>query len=488
MKIHALFLLAFLCFGMVPQAHAASTDSTLLERLKGRILLQVEDHGEAWYVNPADNKRYYLADGEAAYTFMREEGLGISNKDLAKIPSVSNPALALKRASVCAKYPLASTQKGKILLQVEAHGEAWYVYPETCYRVYLKDGDTAYSVMRSLSLGIKNSDLKGIPISLVKDVLSGEVTIPSSGTSTSPEKEVEKEVEKEETVTVSSVPSSAIFKNATFFVDPSSQANKQVASWSTSRPADALTLKKIASQPTAKWFGDWSGDIKGAVDSYVTKVTANGNVPTVVAYNIPNRDCGSYSAGGAKDSNAYSTWIKNFADGIGNRKAVVILEPDATATKCVTDSRLGLMKEAVKLLKAKPNVAVYIDAGHDNWIPAKTMAERLTKAGVSQADGFALNVANFYTNAENTTYGTAVSKLVNDKHFIIDTSRNGNGWNGEWCNPTGRKIGVYPTTNTGNPLIDAFLWVKPPGESDGTCNGGPAAGHFWGDYALKLLK
>ena len=73
------------------------------------------------------------------------------------------------------------------------------------------------------------------------------------------------------------------------------------------------------------------------------------------------------------------------------------------------------------------------------------------------------------------------------KHFIIDTSRNGIGsTSGEWCNPKGQSLGSEPTTNTGNALVDALLWIKQPGESDGTCNGGPAAGTWWADYALGL--
>jgi endoglucanase len=116
------------------------------------------------------------------------------------------------------------------------------------------------------------------------------------------------------------------------------------------------------------------------------------------------------------------------------------------------------------------------------------MAERLINANISIADGFALNVSNFYTAEENESYGEEISLLIGDKHFIIDTSRSGNGSNGEWCNPSGRKIGPAPTTNTGNNLIDAYLWVKPPGESDGNCNGGPSAGTWWPEYALSLVR
>jgi endoglucanase len=80
--------------------------------------------------------------------------------------------------------------------------------------------------------------------------------------------------------------------------------------------------------------------------------------------------------------------------------------------------------------------------------------------------------------------------MVGNAHFVIDTSRNGTGYapEYEWCNPPGRKIGTFPTTDTGDPLIDAFLWLKRPGESDGACNGGPKAGVFWTERAIELAK
>ncbi|MFA5248167.1 MAG: S1C family serine protease [Patescibacteria group bacterium] len=131
-----------------------SVDVSLINKLKGKILLQTESHGEAWYVNPKDGKRYYMKDGAVAYQMMRNFGLGITDIDLAKIPQEgeknNNPTLVEK-------------MKGKILLQVQAHGEAWYVDPKTGYKYYMKDGGAAYSLMRFHSLGITNNDLNKIP-------------------------------------------------------------------------------------------------------------------------------------------------------------------------------------------------------------------------------------------------------------------------------------------------------------------------------------
>jgi endoglucanase len=116
------------------------------------------------------------------------------------------------------------------------------------------------------------------------------------------------------------------------------------------------------------------------------------------------------------------------------------------------------------------------------------MATRLQQSNIALADGFALNVSNFDTSANNTTYGKDISSRVGGKHFVIDTSRNGLGSNGQWCNPLGRALGERPSTVTGDSLLDAYLWLKAPGESDGTCNGGPSAGAWWVDYALGLAS
>lgn len=276
------------------------------------------------------------------------------------------------------------------------------------------------------------------------------------------------------------------FAGKTLYVDPSSNALDELDGISLSS-AERSALQQIAAQPTAKWMGDWSGDIEAAADEYVTEVEDSGALPVIVLYNIPGRDCGSYSAGGLSDEEEYLTWISDFAEGVGEREAVVILEPDALALDCLFEDSAPLLAQAVVLLKLKTGISVYLDSGHPNWTSEEEMAERLQDANVEEADGFALNVSNFYTTEENIDYGEEISALVGGKHFIIDTSRNGNGWQGEWCNPSGASLGENPTTVTGEELADAYLWVKPPGESDGNCNGGPNAGAWWLEYALDLV-
>jgi endoglucanase len=274
-------------------------------------------------------------------------------------------------------------------------------------------------------------------------------------------------------------------------VDPNSQAQAQVNSWSSTRPSDAEQIRKIASQPQAFWFNEWTGPVQSTVNARTTEVTNAGAVPVFVAYNIPVRDCNSYSGGGATSADAYRSWIRGFAAGLAGRKSVVILEPDALAGMgCLTSAqqqeRFSLIKEAVGILKGSGNVAVYLDGGHPAWNSVATTASRLISAGIDLADGFALNVSNYQTTSANVSYGASISNLVGGKHFVIDVSRNGAGpaSDGAWCNPSGRQLGSSPTTNTGYAYVDALLWVKRPGESDGTCNGGPKSGAWFSSWAL----
>lgn len=141
LKIVIFFVSLFL-FIIVSPIKAATTSNNL----KGRILLQVESRGEAWYVNPKDGKRYYMANGNEAFRIMKTLGIGMSNKDAEKMKKDAN----FRKQLI-----------GKILLQVESHGEAYYISFDGRYN-YLKDGAAAYQIMRKLGLGITNSNLNKI--------------------------------------------------------------------------------------------------------------------------------------------------------------------------------------------------------------------------------------------------------------------------------------------------------------------------------------
>lgn len=132
--------------------------------MSGKILLQVQAHGEAWYVRPESGLRYYMKDGSTAYSMMRNFGGGITDVNLKAIPSVATVDELKKTTSACLSGSTANKVKGKILLQVQQHGEAWYVDPVKCRRIYLKNGEAAYTLMRFLGLGITDVNLEKIKI------------------------------------------------------------------------------------------------------------------------------------------------------------------------------------------------------------------------------------------------------------------------------------------------------------------------------------
>lgn len=285
-------------------------------------------------------------------------------------------------------------------------------------------------------------------------------------------------------------------KGVKLWVDPESLAMLRANALRSTRPADAkLIEEKIAKHPQALWLGEWNSNVYRKVKFVVDQASAEGAVPIFIAYNVPGRDCGQHSAGGLKTADDYRRWIRKIAAGIGDRAAVVVLEPDALGLldKCLTpeqqEERLFLIHDAVKVLRQNPKTIVYIDGAHSKWAPVDVIADRLKRAGVEDAHGFAINVSNYRSNEELLPYGKAVSEKLGGAHFVVDTSRNGAGPLGvEWCNPPGRKLGIPPTTETDDPLIDAYLWLKRPGESDGECNGGPRAGAFWDEQALELAR
>lgn len=284
------------------------------------------------------------------------------------------------------------------------------------------------------------------------------------------------------------------FADKTLYVDPDSNAATQEKQWRATRPADAAQMAKIATQAQAMWFG-WTTNIYQDVKAYMARVAKANAYPVVVAYNIPLRDCGMYSAGGARSDAAYKQWIVQFSNGIGNQPAALILEPDALAgMDCLSTSqqagRINDLKYAVNTLSSHTNLTVYVDIGNSTWLPPAEAAKRLKEVDIAKVSGFSLNVSYSTTAAQNTVYGEAVSKLLDGKHFVINTSRSGRGQAslGDWCNPPGRGLGQRPTSDTGNALVDAYLWIKPPGESDGYCNGGPKSGQWWPTYALGLAR
>ncbi len=214
-------------------------------------------------------------------------------------------------------------------------------------------------------------------------------------------------------------------------------------------------MERLADEPTGSWMSDGSASSVAARVRGVVRA-AGGKTPVVVVYDVPGRDCGRYSAGGTADRTRYAAWVSGVAVGLGQAPAVVVLEPDAVAqtlpqggcprlsAATAAAPRYTELAAAVATLTGDRAAHVYLDAGNVGFIQSiAELAGGLRSAGIGQAAGFALNVSSFYTTADSTAYGLALSKQLGGAHFIIDTSRNGNGpyvsgagdHEPVWCNP-----------------------------------------------------
>ncbi|MFE4216685.1 glycoside hydrolase family 6 protein [Streptomyces sp. NPDC056844] len=261
-------------------------------------------------------------------------------------------------------------------------------------------------------------------------------------------------------------------------------------------PRRPLIESRIAAQPAAVWFPAYNpGAVTGQVRGVTSAAADAGRTPVLVPYAIPDRDCGGASEGGAPSLDAYDGWIADFAAGLGSGPVIVILEPDAIAlSDCLSAAQraarfTSLARAGRTLHAANPRAKVYFDGGHSGWHSAAKQAAALREAGAATSgDGVFTNVSNFHSTADEAAYARRVLAALGGPPglgAVIDTSRNGNGApkEGEWCDPAGRALGRAPTTDTGLNGIDAYLWVKLPGESDG-CKG--SAGSFTPDYAYEL--
>ncbi len=279
------------------------------------------------------------------------------------------------------------------------------------------------------------------------------------------------------------------------YLEPNTDAAKSAARLrSEGSVASASLIDQIATQPTAIWLGDWytTALLRSVIKRNVDASKAQGTTLVFVTYAIPNRDCGGYSAGGHTNAE-YLDWNREIAADLQGTSAVILVEPDSLAmlsdAKCAgtAATRLPLLRDAVGILAAA-GLSTYLDGGNSRWLSPTDQAAWLNAAGISGATGFYTNVANYNPVALERDYAGKVSSRVGLKHYVIDVSRNGRGWTGTWCNSPGAGLGVNPRVTPDSGKLDALLWVKHPGASDGTCNGGPAAGAWFESYALDLVR
>lgn len=245
-------------------------------------------------------------------------------------------------------------------------------------------------------------------------------------------------------------------------------------------------LEMITATPHALWITGERSDAT-TVRSVTQRAAEAERIVQIAIYAIPGRDCGNHSSGGLSPG-AYGPWIDEIAASIDG-SPIIVLEPDALVQNGVCagqGDRHGMLADAATALAAA-GAQVYIDAGNSAWLSSTDAATRLNALGSTGARGFAVNVSNYRTTSESTAWAEEVSRLTGGQHYVIDTSRNGNGPNGEWCNARGRALGELPRLVDDGTALDALLWIKVPGESDGLCGGGPPAGEWWPEIADELV-
>lgn len=347
------------------------------------------------------------------------------------------------------------------------------------------------------------------------------------------------------------------FDGVAFYLNPDYRAKTQQAA--VAFPQYASVYAKVASYPTALWIdriaqipsvGRWLDDAK-------RQQVANGQrmLTVFVIYDLPNRDCAAKSSAGELllEENGEERYRTEFIDPIAAQFAahadqpiVAILEPDSLANlatnlgnrKCAdaADAYLRSVAYAINKL-AQQHVSIYLDAAHAGWIGWDDNRSRMARifkrvldmaGGAEKIRGFATNVANYNTLSgrdgkkmepsnpcpDELSYVRRLSDTlkrvgIKRKGFIIDTARNGKGglrrkW-GSWCNVRGAGLGERPRAITDDAPLDAYFWVKPPGESDGvsdptqprfdaSCRSidsapdAPQAGDWFQSYFVELVK
>lgn len=313
------------------------------------------------------------------------------------------------------------------------------------------------------------------------------------------------------------------FDGASFYVNPDYVAKVEAAA--AQSPANASQFRKVEAYPTAIWLDSIvaAKETSRYLDAVAAqqRSTQQSVVAVFVLYDMPNRDCSAASSAGelAIESGGEGRYQHDYIDEVAKAfaahkavKIVGVVEPDSLANlatnmavkKCRVAETVyrDSIAYAVRAL-SMPNVSLYLDAAHAGWLGwdhnrpviAKIFAEVLAAGGADRIRGFATNVSNYDVSTapagkspvpgnpcvDEITYTQRLSEElakfgITGKGYIIDTSRDGVALKTDnWCNIKGAGLGERPRASPA-PGIDAYYWIKPPGESDGTSD--PSADRF----------
>lgn len=289
--------------------------------------------------------------------------------------------------------------------------------------------------------------------------------------------------------------------------------------------------KKVKYVPTAAWLA-WEG-ATNEVPQYLNE--AGSKTVVFVLYMIPTRDCNANaSVGGSGSLDKYKGYVDNIYNTINrypDSRIVMILEPDtignlvtANNDNCrnVQNMHKQALSYAISKFGTQKNVRVYLDAAHGAWLnshadrTAQVIAEILRNAGNGKIRGISTNISNYQQVSDEYQYHQNLNRALENQgfrgmKFIVDTSRNGQNVsaafsiNNTWCNFKGAGLGARPQANPSSsmPLLDAYMWIKTPGEADGSATGSradpvcarqdslqgaPDAGSWFHDYFVMLLQ
>ncbi|KAH0435442.1 glycosyl hydrolase family 6 [Colletotrichum camelliae] len=322
----------------------------------------------------------------------------------------------------------------------------------------------------------------------------------------------------------------------------------------------ATKAAKVAEVPSFAWLDTREKiSLMNSTLAEIRKLNQGGANPpyagTYVVYNFPDRDCSAKASAGElaiadggldKYKTEYIDPIAALAKEYSDTRIVFVYEPDGLAN-LITNMGVQKCSQAADTYKAATdyafktlnldNVAIYVDAGHAGWLgweanlqPTATLyADVYKKAGSPKAvRGLVTNVSNFngwnltaapsYTtpnnNYDESKFHAALTPMLKTAgypaNYLVDQGRSGKQptgqqiW-GDWCNVKDAGFGTRPTVKTGIDTLDAIVWVKPGGESDGTsnssatrydekCSSGssftpaPEAGTWFQEYFEMLIK
>lgn len=265
-------------------------------------------------------------------------------------------------------------------------------------------------------------------------------------------------------------------------------------------------LARIALQPKAKWFGAWipNGEIKSRVREYIANAT--GGDPSVIAQltlfrMVPWEQETCTRTPTAKEKRSYKQFVSRFAEGIGNARTVVVLQPDGPFANCgAVYSKL--ISWSAEKLGTLPRTNTYVEVGSSAWNhddPANAV-KLLVRGGIQYTRGFHLNTTHYQPTETEVRFGAEVVKAlaaqgIRNKHFTVDTAENGHPFTWEWFQqhhpnalwnnaPTCRRqsqdhcvtLGIPPTTHVAakkwhlpadvrrlaRTYVDGYLWAGRP--------------------------